>query len=52
MPLERQLTGGKYTDNLANDKTKPSAPSISIEEKSESNNIQITRESNRYRHKI
>ncbi len=47
VPIEQKLTGGKYTDILANDQTKPSVPSISIEGKSENNNIQITREFNR-----
>ena len=50
--LDQKLTRGKYTDTLGNDKTKPSAPSISIDGKTESNNIQIIRRIKRYRHKI
>ncbi len=39
--LEQKLTGGKYTDILANDQAKPSTATINIKGNSEENNIQI-----------
>lgn len=39
--LEQKLIGGTYIDNVGNDKTIPSTPTINIEVNNENNNIKV-----------